>query len=345
MACLCTGILADRAELISKKAEVILDNIGISHLDFTAPYRGDLKGLTEKYFDLINNLVIEHIPGSTVKIKRERGERKPELDGLLTLKELTKLLVLEIIENNSNTVKKVVGDIERTRDKVIETPSNLWEWGMKYGEGCANTINKNDLYLGLLPKDEAKIRGDGIYFNGLRYYSESGYIQQQMSISRMRNKRIPIDIKYTKSTTNYIWFIHPEDHSINICYLNETMEKYRNLDLDEYLDQQERESATLRAANKKRNKGLTKTRSMRQNLINEALKEKKGKGKNKTKDINASRAEEKLHERRSDTQRAEKASGIEGQKISNNVKKSNQKKSQDAEAVDLINELLNERGI
>ena len=345
MACLCTGILADRGELISKKAEVILDNLGVSHLDFTAPYRGDLKGLVEQYFDIINDLVIQYIPGNTVKIKRERGARKPELDGLLTLKELTKLLILEVIEHNSSKVKNVVGDIERTRDGIIETPSNLWEWGMKYGEGCANTIDANDLYLGLLPKCETKIRKDGIYHNGLRYHSDSAFIQQQMSICRMRKKRIPIDIKYTKSTTNYIWFIHPEDHSINICYLNDTMEKYRNLDLDEYLDQLERERATLRTANKKRDKGLTRTRSIRQNLIDSALKEKKGKGKNKTSDIKASRARDKLHERKEDTRKAEKASGIDENKSIENEAKKKSTKNQDQDTIDLINQLLNENEV
>lgn len=345
MACVCSGILADRAELISKKAEVILDNVGVSYLDFTCPYRGDLKGLVEQYFDIINDLVIQYVPGNTVKIKRERGARKPELDGLLTLKELTKLLIIEIIEHNSNKVKNVVGDIERSRDGIIDTPYNLWEWGMKYGEGCANTIDADDLYLGLLPKDETKIREDGIYYKGLRYYSDSQYIQQQMSLCRMRKKRIPIQIKYTRSTTNYIWFIHPEDKTINICHLNDTMEKYRNLDLDEYLDQQEREKATLKSANKKREEGLTRTRSIRQNLINSALKEKKGKGKNKTDEIKKSREQEKQHERKSDTKRAEKASGIGDDKSATPENQNKLKKNQDNDTVDLINQLINEGGL
>ncbi|WP_067514503.1 DDE-type integrase/transposase/recombinase [Endozoicomonas ascidiicola] len=342
MNCLCTGLLADRGEIISKQAEVILDSIGVKHLAFTSPYRGDLKGLVEKHFDIINDLVIQYLPGSTVKIKRERGARKPELDGMLTLKELTKLIALEVVEHNSSKVKNVVGDIERARDKVIETPSNLWDWGMKYGMGAANTIEADALYLGLLPKDDAKVRGDGIYYKGLRYHSESGFIQQQMSLSRMRKKRLPIQIKYTRSTTNYIWFIHPEDKSINICYLNDTMEKYRNLDHDELLDQQERESATLKTANKKREKGLARTRAVRMAMIDAAKKEKKGKGRNKTDDIKASRAKEKLHERRADAKKAEKASGIDSDKSAPTEKPERKKKSQENDTVDLINQLLGE---
>ena len=353
---LCSSLLCDRGEMISKKAEVILENIGITSLEFTSPYRGDLKGLVEQYFDILNDLVIQYVPGNTVKTKRERGERKPELDGTLTLKELTKLIILEIIEHNRHKVKNVTGDIERTRDGIIETPLNLWNWGMEFGEGCANIIEENDLYLGLLPAENVKIRGDGIYHKGLRYYSDSEFIQQQQSLSRMRNKRIPIKIKYTKSTTNYIWFIHPEDNSINICYLNDTMEKFRNLDLDEYLDQQERGKTSLISTNKKREKGLTKTRSIRNKIIADALKEKKGKGSSKAENIKSNRREEKQHERREDVKRAEKASGLDSdnkaEENSPSVNTEHQQaqaqaqaqakaKDQDVDAVNIINNLLN----
>ncbi|OED43724.1 hypothetical protein ACH42_09395 [Endozoicomonas sp. (ex Bugula neritina AB1)] len=122
------------------------------------------------------------------------------------------------------------------------------------------------------------------------------------------------------------------------------MEKFRNLDIDEYLDQQEREKISLISTNKKREKGLTKTRSIRNKIIAYAQKEKKGKGNSKAENIKLNRREEKGHERRTDAKRAEQASGLEpSNKDSKKTNSSGEehKQIQDIDAVNIVNDLLN----
>ena len=306
----CVEIFADRGEMISKNAEALLNNIGVRNAGFAGPYRGDLKGLVEQYFNVLNKRTLEHLPGNNVKIKRTRGERKPELDAALTIKELTQIIINDIIDYNKYKVKNVVGNIEMIKDSITPTPLNLWNWGMEFGIGCVNTIDQNNLYLGLLPSGKATVRGDGIYFNSLRYSSEIAIKNGWHSKVRMKGKYFKVDIRYTKSTTNFIWIINPENHQPQLCRLNDTVEKFKNLQHDEYLDQLERTNKAIREANRVRTRAETKTRQTNEQIIANAESEKKN-GKTTTKNIRKNRSKEKSYERKKDTEKALEASGLE----------------------------------
>ncbi|UYM14929.1 Mu transposase C-terminal domain-containing protein [Endozoicomonas euniceicola] len=316
---MCYGLFADRGELISKKAEVALDNLGLQTMGFASPYRGDLKGLVEKHFDVINNLVLKDIPGNSVKMKRERGQKKPELDACLTLKELTRLLIEEIIDNNLYQVKKVVGDIEMMKDDVIPTPVNLWNWGMEFGIGTANSIAPHDLYLGLLPSEKATVREDGIYFNGLRYSSETAIKKGWQAKVRIKKRRFKVNIRYTTSTTNFIWLINPDTQKLEICYLNDTMEKFKNLELNEYLGYQKKINIETDAANRRRNNSKTKNRARRKKFIAEAKQKTEAARKSASfnsnrashKDVKEHRDFEKQSNRKDDAKKAEEMSHFE----------------------------------
>ncbi len=336
----CIEIFADRGEMISKNAEALLDNIGVKSMGFAGPYRGDLKGLVEQNFNTLNKRTIEHLPGNSVKIKRNRGERKPEWDGLLTIRELTAIIINGIIDHNKYKTKEVVSNIERIKDDIIPTPLNLWNWGMEFGIGCINTIEDNELYLGLLPSEKATIRGDGIYFNGLRYTSEIAIKNGWQSKARMSGKRFKVDIRYTKSTTNYIWIIEPETKKLELCPLNDTVEAFKNLRLDEYLDQVERSNRTIRHANKTRKRAEAKSRETNEDIITKAKEEKK-KSKHKPKNVRKNRASEKKHERKADASRAFSASS--NQTTESRVEQPHQEdihKKLDQDVLDIIDELF-----
>ena len=49
-------ILADRGEMISKRAEGIINELGVN-ISNTAPYRGDMKGAVERFFRTMNEQV------------------------------------------------------------------------------------------------------------------------------------------------------------------------------------------------------------------------------------------------------------------------------------------------
>lgn len=335
----CNEIFADRGEMIGKDAEALLDNIGVKSMGFAGPYRGDLKGLVEQHFNTLNKRTIEHIPGNSVKIKRNRGERKPEYDGLLTIAELTQIMINDILDYNKYQIKKVVGNIEMIRDELLPTPINLWNWGMEFGIGCVNTIEDNDLYLGLLPSAQATVKGDGVYFEGLRYSSEMAIKNGWQSKVRMRGKYLKIDIRYTKATTNFIWLVDPDDKKLEFCPLNDVMEKFKNLRLDEYLDQIERSNKAIKQAKDTKRRMRAKTRQTNEEIIRQA-KEEKGKAKHKPKDVKKNKEEEKLHNRKADAEKAMAASNVETPDSSKNITSKENDKRIKNKALDILDELF-----
>ena len=210
---------------------------------------------------------------------------------------------------------------------------------MEFGIGCVNTIDDNSLYLGLLPSAQATVKGDGVYFEGLRYSSEIAIKNGWLSKSRMRGKYSKIDIKYTKATTNFIWIINPEDKSLEFCPLNDVMEKFKNLRLDEYLDQVERSSKAIRQAKKTRKRHEAKTRQTNEEIVRKA-REDKGKTSHKPKDVRENRSIEKEHHRKADAEKAIVASNETSSENSSGDEADENISSINKKALDILDELF-----
>lgn len=65
-------LLGDRGEMMGKKAEVLVKNFGV-HLENSAPYRPDWKGIVEKQFDLLPAIFKAYAPGYVAPDFKERG--------------------------------------------------------------------------------------------------------------------------------------------------------------------------------------------------------------------------------------------------------------------------------
>jgi hypothetical protein len=64
-----------------------------------------LKGIVEHRFNILNEKLIHELLGTTKGRHYVRGDRDPRLDATLTLREITKLLIDEVLEHNSSIFK------------------------------------------------------------------------------------------------------------------------------------------------------------------------------------------------------------------------------------------------
>ena len=175
----------------------------------------------------------------------------------------------------------------------------------------------------------------------MRYNSETAIKNGWQSKVRMLGKRFNIDIRYTKSTTNFIWLINPETKKTELCPLNDVMEKFKNLRIDEYLDQVERSNKSIRQAKRVRKKAEAKTRATNEEIIKKARDE-KGKKKHKPTNIKDNRNNEKQHERKNDAKTALAASNEKAIENQNKPTKSSNttSKSLEQETLNIIDELF-----
>lgn len=159
--CKCTSILADRGEMMSKKAFRLVEGQNIG-LGLTAPYRADWKSLVERYFGVQNDAVLKWVPGGVRKRVRERGDRDVAYDAVFTINGLKRLLLTLAAEwNASHDMSKHVS-AAMLREEVEATPLGFWNYGLKALHGSPHFMTRMDAVREWLPALEAKVNKEGL---------------------------------------------------------------------------------------------------------------------------------------------------------------------------------------
>lgn len=139
------------------------------------PYRPELKGAVEKFFDVIQGLFKPYLKGKGVieSDYQERGAHDYRKDARLTMADFEKILLRCIIYYNN---QRIIKNFPFT-DKMINTgikpyASDIWNYG--FNQAGANTIqvDRNSLILTLLPRAIGRFCRKGFVVNGLRYKND-----------------------------------------------------------------------------------------------------------------------------------------------------------------------------
>lgn len=168
-------------EYTSNTFEQIVD-LGVS-LTNLPPYRPELKGVVEKFFDVIQNLYKPILKGKGVIEPdfQERGAHDYRKDACLTLKEFEKILLHCIIFYNSKRVLKDFPYSEEMLENKVQPYSNcIWNWCME--RGTANLIQTDiqQLILTMLPRAQGKFTRYGLSVGKL-HYRHDNYTEQYLS--------------------------------------------------------------------------------------------------------------------------------------------------------------------
>ena len=167
-------------EYTSNTFEQIVD-LGVS-LTNLPPYRPELKGCIEKFFDVIQNLYKPILKGKGVIEPdfQERGAHDYRKDACLTLKEFEKILLHCIIFYNSKRVLKDFPYSEEMLESKVQPYSNcIWNWSME--QGTANLIQTDIqlLILTMLPRTQGKFTRYGLSVGKL-HYRHDNYTEQYL---------------------------------------------------------------------------------------------------------------------------------------------------------------------
>lgn len=162
-------ILADRGEMESRTADLLGMHLGIT-VENAPPYRGDLKGIIEKHFDLIN-IDMAALPGKVEKDFRQRCAKDYRLDAALDLYEFTAIIIRCVLQyNNYHYMQSFRKTPQMRQLHVKPVPRELWNFGIRYMSGGLRTMDREHVRYHLLPKREASVTRLGIRFDG-RYYT------------------------------------------------------------------------------------------------------------------------------------------------------------------------------
>lgn len=233
------AILGDRGEMLSKNADRLNNVFGI-RLDTTPPYRPDWKPIVERNFQLLDDMVIHWIPGTTYP-RRELGRPDYRLDASLTLDDLRWLLIDCIIEHNTaHRVSDEVYTEEMMRDGVEPYPRDIWLWGVENKRGLREPIPPEVIRRNLLPEGTASITPEGIYFQGRHYECQLAHEEGWFVQAREEGHK-PVRVHYTPRSANEIYVElekdpDGKDRLPERCTLTPRDARFQGYDCDEIAD-------------------------------------------------------------------------------------------------------------
>ena len=139
------------------------------------PYRPDLKGAVEKFFDVIQGLYKPYLKGKGVIEPdfQERGAHDYRKDACLTMADFEKIILNCIVHYNSGRVIEGFPYTDKMIADGVKPYSNaIWNWSRK--QAGANLIKADEkrLILTLLPRTKGVFSRYGLRVNKMRYHAD-----------------------------------------------------------------------------------------------------------------------------------------------------------------------------
>lgn len=161
-------LICDNGEMIGLQPQ---DKITpMTTLEIAPVYRADRKSVVERRFGILNQKAIHPLLGSTRGGKIIKGEPQPTSRACLTLQEVTRTIILAILEHNQSIFKELayINPLLIEHDLVM-SPLNSWKISLKKSRFSAHTINEDEVISRLLPPEQVSITPGGLQYGNLFY--------------------------------------------------------------------------------------------------------------------------------------------------------------------------------
>ena len=208
------ALIADRGEMESRAADVLVSGLGI-RIENTPPYRGDLKGVIERHFRVINLEMSDLLPGKVKKDFGERGSRDYRLDAKLDIRQFTRIIIKCVLfYNNSHFMEGYRKEPQMRRMGILPVPRELWNFGLKYRSGGLMVMPREKVRYTLLPKEEASVTERGIAFHGMFYSCPEAFRENWFSLARIQGRQ-KINVAYNPCSTASVYLLTEDGRYIH----------------------------------------------------------------------------------------------------------------------------------
>ncbi|WP_018416535.1 Mu transposase C-terminal domain-containing protein [Teredinibacter turnerae] len=206
------NILGDKGEMLGRHVEVLSKAF---HVDIqNAPaYRADWKGIVERYFRTIQTKMKPFTEGYVTKnpIGKKRHGNDYRQDGILTLKEFTKMIIKIVLHYNNDNVVSTYDIDSGIPKKLPANPLTLWNWGIEYRTGLLRRPDPELVKVNLFPHTNATVTEHGLKLFGC-YFSckealEWGWFEENYSGPKT------VTVAYDLHSTNTIYLRPSESYA------------------------------------------------------------------------------------------------------------------------------------
>ena len=178
-----------------------ISELGITVINLPA-YRPELKGVVEKFFDLIQNTYKPFLKGKGVIEPdfQERGAHDYRKDACLTLHQFEQILLKSILYYNS---KRIIENFPYTDHMLSENVQpfacDIWEYGKKQNGVNLVSAEKEQVIMALLPRTIGKFTRHGLKVNQMRYKCD-GYTEEYLCGGE-------VTVAYNPDDVSFIWLV------------------------------------------------------------------------------------------------------------------------------------------
>ena len=158
-----------------------LSELGVTIINLPS-YRPELKGVIEKFFDLVQGYYKPLLKGKGViePDYQQRGAHDYRLDACLTLGDLKKVLIRCIVHYNT---QRKLGNLNYSQEMIDRgvkpVSSELWNYGKAQPGSNLISVREESLRMTMLPRTTGVFNRRGLKVNGLRYKCE-GYTEEYL---------------------------------------------------------------------------------------------------------------------------------------------------------------------
>lgn len=207
-------ILADRGEMMSHQVERLIHGYNI-RIENAPAYRGDAKGIVERYFRTLQAEFKPYAPG-VVKGNRiqKHGESDYRLDAVVPISAFAKIILKTILYRNQH---HVLDTYDRDADFPPDLPSiplHIWNWGIQNRTGHLRTVDPDTLRIMILPRKKISISTSGVNLWGLYYIGseilKEGWLHRSKEVTRPQD----LQAAYDPSCVDKIYLFPKHDSTI-----------------------------------------------------------------------------------------------------------------------------------
>lgn len=225
--------LADRGEMLSANSSLLCSGLQVTVANAPA-LRPDRKGTVECGFKLIQGSMADSVPGyePPANVRKRRGKRYDK-DACLTLNEFISITLRDIIMHNRLAMANYQLPAEAISKGIRAIPREIWAYEAPLRAGSLSRFSENFVRFSLLPKDNAVVTTDGIYFKGC-YYTCAEAIKDGWFV-RAGQGRFKVAVSYDRRLVDDI-YIHDSSNRTNFIkatLLEKSAQNYQGLSFAE----------------------------------------------------------------------------------------------------------------
>ncbi|MCG7377381.1 Mu transposase C-terminal domain-containing protein [Paenibacillus sp. ACRSA] len=224
-------IICDNAELKSTLSNNYISAFNTT-IQVVPPGRGDLKGIVERFFRTVQGYTLPFTPGRVIPGLKERTGRDYRFDGKLDIHQFREKILRSVLIHNASVLRKYNRTRMMIKDDVEPVPSTIWNWGIEK-HGMLRWFPQDLVKLNLMRSGEASVTESGIIFSGGRYTSQRAQEENWFGKAAMKG-RWKVRVAYDgRSNMDHIYVRSPDGKSFDKCWLRDTDERLRGLDIAE----------------------------------------------------------------------------------------------------------------